>query len=345
MTTLAFSFSGLTRRAVALDRIWLALALAFATGLLLAPEQAMMSLGFVGESLLTVAPYLTLAVAVAAAASASGADRLVAHAFKGHGLRAVVIAALFGALSPFCSCGVIPVIAALLAMGVPLAPVMAFWLASPIMDPELFFLTAGPLGFDFALAKTAAAVLMGLIGGAATWALMRAGRLTDPLRPEVAGCGGCGRPTLPDAAAVRWRFWQEPERRQRFRRQSLVTAGFLGKWLTLAFALESLMLAYVPAETVGALLGGDGLLAVPLAVLVGMPAYMNGYAAIPVVAGLLELGMQPGAAMAFMAAGGVSSIPAAIAVFALVKLRVFFWYLALAVVGSLAVGYGYGLVA
>ena len=345
MTTLALSLSDTARRLARIDRVWLVLALAFAAGLALAPGQALTSLGFVAEAFVHVGVYLAIAIAVAAAASATSADSLIAHAFRGHGLQAVAIAALFGALSPFCSCGVIPIIAALLAMGVPLAPVMAFWLASPIMDPEMFILTAGPLGFDFAVAKTVAAVAMGLIGGGATWAVLRLGGFSDPLKPEVTGCGGCGAPKLADPGTVKWRFWEEEARRERFWRQSLATFAFLGKWLTLAFALESLMLAYVPADAVSGVLGGEGIWAVPLAVVVGMPAYLNGYAAIPLVSGLMELGMQPGAALAFMTAGAVSSIPAAIAVFALVKLRVFFWYLALAVAGSLVVGYTYGVVA
>jgi len=58
---------------------------------------------------------------------------------------------------------------------------------------------------------------------------------------------------------------------------------------------------------------------IPIAAFVGAPSYLNGYAAIPLVSGLLEMGMTPGAAMAFVTAGAVSSIPAAIAVFALVK--------------------------
>ena len=131
------------------------------------------------------------------------------------------------------------------------------------------------------------------------------------------------------------------ERRQRFRRQSLATAAFLAKWLTLAFALESVMLRYLPADVVTRLLGGDGLLLVPLATLVGMPAYLNSYAAIPLMGGLIGLGMQPGAAMAFMTAGAVSSVPAAIAVFALVRLPVFLWYLGLAALGSVLAGYAY----
>ena len=90
--------------------------------------------------------FMLLSVGLTAYAKASGVDNLISRAFTGPPLLAVVSAALMGALSPFCSCGVIPIIVALLAMGVPLAPVMAFWLASPLMDPSMFVMTASVLG-------------------------------------------------------------------------------------------------------------------------------------------------------------------------------------------------------
>jgi len=83
------------------------------------------------------------------------------------------------------------------------------------------------------------------------------------------------------------------------------------------------MLSYIPAETVGNLVGEGGWGSVMLASVVGIPAYLNGYAALPLVAGLIEQGMAPGAGMAFLLAGGVSSIPAAIAVWALARPQVF----------------------
>ncbi len=106
------------------------------------------------------------------------------------------------------------------------------------------------------------------------------------------------------------------------------------------------MVAWLPAETVTSVLGGGGWSAVPLSVAVGVPAYLNGFAAIPLIGELMDLGMAPGAALAFLTAGGVTSLPAAMAVYALVKRPVFAWYLGLALVGSLAVGYGFqGLLA
>lgn len=326
------------------DRVLLALLMILGMLALLAPAQFMPSLGFTLESLLGVAPFLLLSVAVAAYARASGADGLIARAFSGSPALMILSAALMGALSPFCSCGVIPLIAALLAMGVPLPPVMAFWLASPIMDPSMFVLTVGTLGSSFAVYKTFAAVALGLFGGFGTAALLGAGWFAEPLREGV-GNGGCGGAKIRRPGKPLWRFWVEAECRERFARNALDTTLFLGKWLALAYLLESLMLAYIPAEAVAQLVGEGGWLPVLLATLVGVPAYLNGYAALPLVAGLIEQGMQPGAGMAFLLAGGVTSIPAAIAVYALARVPVFLAYLGFALLGSLVLGLGFGLLA
>jgi uncharacterized membrane protein YraQ (UPF0718 family) len=138
-------------------------------------------------------------------------------------------------------------------------------------------------------------------------------------------------------------IWRTPERRAVFASKARATGLFLAKWLFLAFAIESLMVAWLPPDLIATALGGDSWQAIPLAVLVGIPAYLNGFAAIPLVGELIDLGMSPGAGMAFLTAGAVTSIPAAMAVFALVHRPVFFWYLALALTGSLATGLGYQL--
>ncbi len=333
MTTLALNL----RRLGGLDRVWLTIAALMAALGLLAPTQAGTSLEFTLLALLKVAPWLMLSAGIAAAAAATGADQLISRAFQGREAVMVVSAALIGALSPFCSCGVIPLIAALLAMGTPLAPVMAFWLASPIMDPAMFAMTAGTLGVDFAVAKTLAAIGIGLLGGFGTLVLTRGGWLAEPLRAGV-GNGGCGGARVRNPKPPVWAFWGEPARRETFLTSARNTLMFLGKWLTLAFLLESLMLAYVPGEAVAGLVGGEGVLPILVATLVGVPAYLNGYAALPLVSGLMEQGMAPGAAMAFLVAGGVSSIPAAIAVWALAKPGVFALYLGFALLGSLAAG-------
>jgi hypothetical protein len=319
------------------DRVLTVLALLLIGLFLIDAGQGARSLSFTLRSLIETAPYLIGSIAIAAAATASGADGVIARAFQGRESRMILFAALLGGLSPFCSCGVIPLIAALLAMGVPLAPVMAFWLASPVIDPAQFVLTVGIIGMDFAVAKTIAAVAIGLAGGFVTMMLVRGGLLADALRPGI-GDGGCGGSKVRAAAPVVWKFWHEDERRRKFARSALSTTIFLAKWLALAFFLESLMLAYVPADHIVSLVGGSGWLPIFTATLVGVPAYLNGYAALPLVGGLMEQGMGQGAALSFVVAGGITSIPAAIAVFALARMPLFLTYLGMALVGSMTAG-------
>lgn len=303
---------------------------------LFAPQQLGTSMSFTLASLINILPWLALSVALAAYAKASRADTLIANAFSGSPLRMIAMGALFGAFSPFCSCGVVPVIAGLLGAGVPLAPVMAFWMSSPLVDPEMFVLIAASLGLEFAVAKTIAAVVIGVAGGAITHVAVSRGYLASALRNIPTGCGA----RRPQAQAIRWNVFGERGTRAAFVDGAISNGAFLLRWMVIAFMLESLMIAYLPAERVAALLG-SGAGAIPLAVVIGVPAYINSYAALPLMRGLMDLGMDPAVALSFLISGGVSSIPAATAVWALVKPRVFALYLGLAITGSLLAGYSY----
>lgn len=301
-------------------------------------------LAFALRALANTAPFILFAVLAVATLKATGAETLLAKAFEGNQVKMICMAALLGGLSPFCSCEVIPFIAALLAVGAPLSAVMAFWLASPLMDPAMFAITSGTLGFDFAIAKTFAAVGLGLMGGFGTMLFASTPVFANPLRerPAVGGCCGAKKPF---SGTPVWRFWQEPERRAVFRDSGLENGLFLLKWLTLAYVIEALMVAYIPAEMIANVLGGSGLGPIVLGAFVGAPAYLNGYAAVPLVDALLTQGMAAGAAMSFVIAGGVSSIPAAIAVWALVKPRVFAAYLGFALIGAILAGLGWQMIA
>jgi uncharacterized membrane protein YraQ (UPF0718 family) len=197
-------------------------------------------------------PFILFAVAAIAWMKASGSERLLDGAFKGRETRMILIGALVGGLSPFCSCQVIPFVAALLAAGAPLSAVMAFWLSSPLMDPAMFAITAGGLGFDFAIAKTVAAVALGLAGGMTVKLLSHSPVFADPLRerPAVGGC--CKAKKL----SLKWNFWGEADRRRIFGDAALENLLFLGKWLMFAYLLQALLIRYVPADLIATVIGG-----------------------------------------------------------------------------------------
>lgn len=292
--------------------------------------------GFALRALLGTMPYILGAVVLIAWLKAAGADALIATAFKGREIRMIFAAAVFGGLAPFCSCQVIPFIAGLLALGAPLSAVMAFWLASPLIDPPTLMITAAALGWPFALAKAVAAISLGLFGGFVTLVLSRGGAFADPLkdwRPS-----GCCKKSASVTQAPVWAIWTNPARRAVFGQEFRVNALFLIKWLTLAYVIEALLVRYVPAEVIAGLVGGEGLGPIVLSALLGMPAYLNSYVAPPLLAGLTEQGMSLGAAMAFMIAGGISSLPAMLAVWSLVKRQVFALYIGLGVTGAIMAG-------
>ena len=139
---------------------------------------------FMINALLGTAPFIIFAVLAVAYLKATSAENLLSKAFSGPQLRMIFLAALLGGLSPFCSCEVIPFIAALLAIGAPLSAVMAFWLASPLMDPAMFLITSGTLGWDFAIGKTVFAVGIGILGGGLTMLFYKTPVFTDPLKEK-----------------------------------------------------------------------------------------------------------------------------------------------------------------
>jgi len=170
---------------------------------------------------LHTAPFIAFAVFAVAYLKATGAKKLVAKVFQGSPVRMVFMAALVGGMAPFCSCEVIPFIAAMLALGAPLGAVMAFWLAAPLMDLAMFAITSGTLGWEFALAKTVAAVGLGIFGGFATMAASRTALFAspcgsgpaqtataarqNPMRARQYGGSGARRTAAPPSAQLRWK--------------------------------------------------------------------------------------------------------------------------------------------
>ncbi len=314
--------------------------LVFSSGIIpgLKPEvlwrHVLSNLGFVGKNVWSILPFFLLSVGISAWVTVSGfADRIKAVFTRRENI-AIAGAAIVGATVPLCSCGVIPLIAAMLASGVPLGPVMAFWVSSPLMDPSMFVLTTGVLGMDYAVARLVTAVVMGAGAGYLISFLTSSGVLNNQLHGlslEQSAC--CGSEEAPGESVSRSRFWRD------FWPQAWTVTFFLGKWLLIAFILESLIVHYVDSNWISSALGNNQSFSIPLATAIGIPVYTSGVGAIPIVKGLLSNGMSHGAALAFLVAGPVTTIPAMTAVFALVKRQTFVIYLGVGIGGALIAGY------
>jgi len=141
-------------------------------------------INFIVSALWHIWPYLLLTIPLAVTVNMSGASKYIHKAFIASPMVAIVLATLVGAFSPFCSCSVIPVVATLLISGVPLAPVMAFWIASPSMDPEMFFLSVAMLGWELAVWRMIATLVLSLSAGFITHYLMQRGWFGETILRE-----------------------------------------------------------------------------------------------------------------------------------------------------------------
>lgn len=298
-------------------------------------REVLFHLTFVTKAVWSILPYFAISVTIAAWVTVSGFSERIHAIFKRKEAIAILGAAVIGASVPLCSCGVIPFIAALLAGGVPLGPVMAFWLSSPLMSPSKFFVTAGVLGLHYAFAMLISAIVIGAGTGYFIFWLTSRGRLSNQLQGLSLAKGACCSSKTkkgPHEKIVSgfWKkFWPELGK----------VSLFLGKWLLVAFVLEALIVHYVDPSWISYLLGKEQTFSIPIATAVGIPLYTSGVSAIPIVQGLLKTGMGPGAALAFLTAGAVTTIPAMTAVFALVKRQTFLIYLGAGILGSLITGY------
>ena len=117
----------------------------------------------------------------------------------------------------------------------------------------------------------------------------------------------------------------------------------VAKFMALAFLLEGLITLYVPEGWIAGLLGSGNSLTIITAALLGVPAYTTSLTALPLISGLLTQGMNPAAALAFLVAGPVTTLPAMAAVWPLVAHRVFTLYVTFALAGAVFIGYIYSV--
>lgn len=367
---------------------------------------------FMWQALLRIWPYLLLSIPFAVILRRSGLGERLRGAFSARPVVAVLLATAAGAFGPFCSCSVIPVISSMLIAGIPLAPVMSFWIASPTMDPEIFFLSASVLGWNLAITRMVATLLVSLSGGLLVlWLTKRGwlggdvirmapvqGRVRAPLYRRVwrslgspkrapscgcseavaepagsdcgcggvpnapapiaasCGCGGSSPPVssgtdcgcsgvsqVPDTSRGGSSFlrrWFD----RRLGREVLSIVGRVATFMLLAFFLEALIKFYIPQGWIAGTLGARNLFAPGLATLIGIPIYTGNLMALSLIGGLLQQGMDPGAALAFLIAGPITTLPAMAAVYGVVKRRVFLIYLGVGLIGALLLGYAYSAV-
>jgi uncharacterized membrane protein YraQ (UPF0718 family) len=157
------------------------------------------------------------------------------------------------------------------------------------------------------------------------------------LQPEITQSAGC---SDGDTCGISTQQ-KEPTFWERLTKETIAATTMVIKFMMLAWFIGALIRLYVPEDWIAGILGGDNPFSIITAAMLGVPVYTSNLTAMPLVGGLLAQGMHPGAALAFLIAGPMTTLPAMSAVWGLVNRKVFGLYIGFALVGAIAFGYIY----
>jgi uncharacterized membrane protein YraQ (UPF0718 family) len=269
-----------------------------------------------------------------------------------YGVMSVFLASFIGIITPLCACGTLTTAISLLFAGIPLAPVMAILVTSPLMSPSTYLLTLNDLGPEWTVIRTLAAFLMGIFAGLVTHFLKKYGFETKQV--------------FIDGAIVRGDFHDEdyPDERLRcncrekfgnrvalktgnmfiiFLAKSSEMLWLVGKYILVGVVLGAVVERYMPGDWIYRFFGRKDPLNIVWITLGSVPMFLHQLSASSIVYHIKSsLGgtLDSGAALAFMIGGPVTAIPTMVMFWTLFRRKVFVLYMFVCFAGTLLVTYG-----
>ncbi len=249
---------------------------------------------------------------------------------RGEGL-GNVMAAVFGAITPFCSCSSVPLFIGFVQAGIPLGITFSFLITSPIMNEVAFVLLIGLFGWQVALLYLASGLTIGVVAGLVVGRL----HLENHVENFVYAIKARGdQPALILEEKLAWR--------ERFRQAADSTREIVGKvWLfvILGIGIGAFIHGFVPEDALTGIMGDSAWWSVPVAVVLGIPLYSNAAGIIPVVSALLGKGAALGTVLAFMMSVVALSLPEMIILRKVLKPRLIAIFITTVAVGIILTGY------
>jgi len=233
-----------------------------------------------------------------------------------------------GAVTPFCSCSSVPLFIGFLEAGIPLGVTMAFLIASPMINEVAVVVLAAAVGWKVALLYVAAGLSVGIIGGLAVeffklekwveeyvWKI----RMGETAIQQV---GTSFKQRLEYA-------WQQVKE----------IVGRIWLYVLVGIAIGAGLHGFVPQSFFIKYASLDNILAVPSAVLIGIPLYSNATGVIPVVEALLSKGVPIGTVLALMMSVAAISLPEMIILRKVLKPQLIATFVGILFIAFIGVGF------
>jgi len=226
----------------------------------------------------------------------------------------IVLAALLGIVSPLGSYVVIPLAAALLVAGLPLAPVVTFMVSSPLINPGLFMLTVGALGMEMAVMRVLSAFVLGISAGMITQHLLQ------PMETVVK--------KLPDGDASKL------IKKRTFLNEALAYTKYISKYFFIGIFIAAFTKVFIPVAWLSTMLGSNHVISIFAATLAGVPFYTCGGAELPVIQQLADLG----AILAYFISGPATKVATVVLIISVFRKEIVYLYFSVSIIGAILMG-------
>ena len=306
--------------------------------------------GIIAE-LRDVVPYFVIGVLLAGAIRTYKIAARLQLKLRNYGVASVLLASLVGILTPLCACGTLTTAVSLLFAGLPLAPVMALLVTSPLMSPSTYLITLNDLGPEWTVIRTIAAFAMGVFAGVVTHLLRNRGFSTETVFIEGAiRRGDFHDEAYPDERLrcnCKEKFGNRVAARTGntfliFLAKSWEMVGTVGKYVLVGVAIGTIVERYMPHEWLYTLFGSKEPLSILWITLGSVPLFLHQISASSILSHIkssLPGTMDSGAALAFMIGGPVTAVPTMVLFWTIFKKRVFALYLFICIVGTLLLAF------
>ncbi len=247
-----------------------------------------------------------------------------------HQYTANIVAALLGIVTPFCSCSAVPIFIGFVEAGIPLGVTFSFLISSPMVNEVALILLWGMFGSNIALIYISAGLTVAIVGGLIIGKLNLEKYVEGYVYEVAQDIQGIEMVVAEQTWKDRFLYARDYVKDILKRVWPYVLVGIgVGAWIH----------GYVPTDFLASYAGKDNLLAVPIAVLMGVPLYSNAAGVIPLVAALQEKGMAMGTVLAFMMSVTALSLPEMIILRNVLKPRLIVIFVSILAVSIILVGY------
>jgi uncharacterized protein len=237
-----------------------------------------------------------------------------------------VLAALLGIVTPFCSCSAVPLFIGFVESGIPLGVTFSFLISSPMVNEIALIMLWGLFGWKIAAIYIGSGLLVAIVAGIAIGRLKMEKFVQDYVWEIKVGAEELEKQTFREKLEYAHEY-------------TISLLKEIWPYVIVGIGLGAFIHGYAPADFLLKYAGRDNPLAVPLAVVIGVPLYSNAAGIIPIVQALMEKGMAVGTVLAFMMAVTALSLPEAVILKNVLKTRLLVTFFGIVAAAIVVVGY------